>query len=376
MCNCLHFFFSPAFDEKQAQKRKEIESNSIFRPSKVQKLDSSPTDNKKLGIIKKHLLNVGNKKACPFNSNRLKTHSKSSMDKVSLGIKRKLSGNASNETAKEVNVDVDTSLNVREVEADVPIGSRGTDNVTHSVIQDCQTETLDDMVDKHVSHSEDDIFSVSEPLDKDISNLAQEDKIERNISGSEKDRTPAESLESDICHFGNNITETEDLNNHSNVEIPVKHEIDNDFIRLGSIARQSFQDLKHQIAKEIKVYSGDPTGNYKDDFADFSETNFTASKEKFTLVSSGTDETVEGKYFELKHTCDRKDFSMTAESENCEAVCDIKPMNDLKNKVSKAGTEIDTERETGVSHDTKCDRKSLSLVAIYSDSETDSNDSS
>ena len=328
------FFLLSAFDEKQAQKRKEIESRPIFRPSKVRKLDvsssssSKTSDNKKLGIIKKHLQNMENKRTCPFDSSRLKSSPKSTLDKVSLGIKRKSTGSVSHETAKEVN-------------SEEMVTSTETDAITHPVIDHSVTETPEDRIDRNDSDS------------------------------SENDRTSAsESSEGDASYLQSNVARIEDLENDSkclNVQVPVKDEM----VKLEEMVNQSYQDLKHQIAKEIKEYSGDFKSICKDDFAEFPETDLSCVKEKLIGITKDTDETVNENYCESKHTCDSKHFSMATKSENCETVCDMKPKNDMEDVATKAKTEIDKESENIIN----IDRKSLSLIASYSDSDSDNSDS-
>ena len=86
MSQCFHIF--SAYDEKQVQKRKEIESRPIFQSNKVPKLDLPSPDNKKLNIIRKHLRTVSNKSS-PFDSGKGQSSSKAGRNRLNLGIRKK-----------------------------------------------------------------------------------------------------------------------------------------------------------------------------------------------------------------------------------------------------------------------------------------------
>ena len=268
-------------------------------------------------------------------------------------------------------VETDTSVDMREVDTDSSREDTGSDSVTHTVLEDHQTETQDEIADKHLSHSEDDRSSVNEPVEQDMvvtleKVVAQTDRIEGNDSDSKKDITPSETVKSDICHSESIVN---DVKNYSNSKDPGTDEMNNDRNKLENIAHH-IQDLKHEIANDNKCYSGDTKHINGDGFS--SVTNFPLSKEKLDSITSDIVEKIEGKDFVSTHTCDSKDNSVTTKSENCEEVCDVKFKNQLETEVLYTGTETDTGREMKVSADTNNDRKSLSLVANYSDSDNDS----
>ncbi|XP_045159726.2 coiled-coil domain-containing protein 130 homolog [Mercenaria mercenaria] len=79
-----------SYDEKQSQKRKEIESRPLFQTSnKIAKIEDNSPENKKLDIIKKHLRNVKtNNQTNPFDRTKMNTLG-STISKQSLGIRRK-----------------------------------------------------------------------------------------------------------------------------------------------------------------------------------------------------------------------------------------------------------------------------------------------
>lgn len=89
---CISCF--SAFDEKQTQKRKEIESKPLFQsPSEKNDVKTATPTDKKVALIKKFAGKITTNKASVFDSPILLSKVEKQNLKLSLGVRRKTSGN-------------------------------------------------------------------------------------------------------------------------------------------------------------------------------------------------------------------------------------------------------------------------------------------
>lgn len=101
------------YDEKQAQKRKEIESRPLFEPAeKISKTEPTSPESSKLDIIKKHLKLARNSaQTNPFDRTKMNTlgTAGTTISKEALGIRRKSLPKYESSTVKDVNEKAENS---------------------------------------------------------------------------------------------------------------------------------------------------------------------------------------------------------------------------------------------------------------------------
>lgn len=294
-----------SYDEKQAQKRKEIESRPIFQSSKVPKLDLTSPDSKKLNIIRKHLKTVGNKSS-PFDSGTRQSSSKSGIDKLNLGIRKK----TDKPPVSQPNEDSDT------------------DNEQLMDISQDNDKTVTDGTE--VGKSIDITADVHSVNNTESSKSVDSDKIDQIDSDDIK--------EEKTDGLGCDETENSDIGD------------------CDKYARSliSVSELKPTIPENNRLSACKNLENVE------------GSADKKDLIFTEEDAKP---YCDSKPICvdDKSKIDRKAES------CDIKHDSNVKTE-DKTESEASSDKDTLIKNlpEVKVDAKKLSLVAPYSDSESDS----
>lgn len=327
-----------SYDEKQAQKRKEIESRPIFQSNKAQKLDISPSDNKKLNIIKKHLRTAGNKSS-PFDSGRTKILSKSSLDKLSLGIRRKPE-KAVSQTDKEFDVDNDSAVGISQ-------------ELNESITDDIGIEAVSDIV-SDVTVLEGSENRIGKKSSNEIASLVENVEGENDQFSLDKESTIDDKI----------------LVNSAKAD-----QINTNMIKVEKTESQNCdKNNKNGIAEHEKCAGSLITADKSELKANFCETNQLCQAENLFVEPMKTDRTANAKDVkatekESKPGCDNDMCVKATEVESFSTVCDT-------NTTTEGKTELKTCTNKGVLNrnypEIKVDSKKLSLVAPYSDSDSDS----
>lgn len=315
-----------AYDEKQTQKRKEIESQPIFQPSKAQKLDVLPTDKKKLNIIRKHLQTMGNKKTNPFDPRGTKL-SKPVLDKVSLGIRRK-PVNTVDQTDNDLCVGAGTSVDMSGNSDKTVTDSPRTEGVPETKI-DNLTENYDDM--KEINACDKDEHSENK---NDLFSNETESRIKEkgNDNIAEMDLIDVKSEKTDSSIYDRHKPETIDVSKDS-----------------GSIVSTCMCKVD-STQESLKVDQS------------------VLERKHVAYISVKLDTTLQEKCFKTDGKEPKPDCDNKTGAEKNDTVCDKSSGTDVKEVSDKLEMKEDFRTVT----DIKVDNKNLSLVASYSDSDSDS----
>ena len=304
--------FLTAYDEKKVQKRKEIQERPIFQSNKVQKIDMSPANKNKLNIIRKHLSTAGNKSG-PFDSVRSQS-SKAGLGKLDLGIRRK-PVKIVDHTDKEVQMDKGIADDVRTGVVETVTASKVSVG-THSDMQDKETVIESEKESSNESNS---VTHFSEQENTSIDKMMQvhtELKNDKHISANKLNIDQYKELRNEST-FSDNLVQDES-------KMLCKPED-------GQLKET---EIKHRCLESDKLLQTEQ-GHQK--------TEKLKSEKDPLLIERG-----------LKPEYDSD------------------PRNNTFDNLVKTATGTDRERNTSnsINNEMKPDRKSLSLVASYSDSDS------
>lgn len=305
----MHIF--SAYDEKQVQKRKEIESRPIFQSNKVPKLDLPYPDNKKLNIIRKHLRTVGNKSS-PFDSGKGQSSLKTGRNKLNLGIRKK--------TDKPQ----DSQSNEDSV----------TDNASLMDIGQDNDKTLTDSTE------------IEETIDITADEVA--DEVVHSVNSSESNK----SVDSDKIDQIDSETIKAEKTDSLGCDKTENNDIDDCDKYAGSLISES--ERKPDI----------PENKWSSPFKNLE--NVERSVDGNDLICTQED---------FKPYCDPKPICVDDKSKTDKKAegCDIKHDKNVKIE-DKTEPEASSDKDKLIKNlpEVKVDAKKLSLVAPYSDSESDS----
>ena len=325
--------FLSAYDEKQAQKRKEIQERPIFQSNKAQKLDITVADKKKLNIIKNHLRTAGSK-VSPFDSRRTQQPLKTSLDKLSLIIRRK-PVKAADQTNQEMCVDNNSEEGVR-VDDETVTDSRVAGETLDIVSGDKPLNDCDNMQKESYNDADTSVKDLEREKDELLFNKESElpgnDKIDRTDKLN-VDSVKMEEDKSQRCD-NSDIDERKTCLRHENDILIEKSELKPTF-QENDLLLQTEKCLpkrgKAEVGKDVKFCEKESKPDYSNDT-------------KCTIV--------------LK-------------VDNISTVCDIKRDTSSNMIKSEFKADIDQNTYNSTNAEIKPERKSLSLVSSYSDSDSD-----
>ena len=325
--------FLSAYDEKQAQKRKEIQERPIFQSNKAQKLDITAADKKKLNIIKNHLRTAGSK-VSPFDLRRTQQPLKTSLDKLSLIIRRK-PVKAADQTNQEMCVDNNSEEGVR-VDDETVTDSRVAGETLDIVSGDKPLNDCDNMQKESYNDADTSVKDLEREKDELLFNKESElpgnDKIDRTDKLN-VDSVKMEEDKSQRCD-NSDIDERKTCLRHENDILIEKSELKPTF-QENDLLLQTEKCLpkrdKAEVGKDVKFCEKESKPDYSNDI-------------KCTTV--------------LK-------------VDNISTVCDIKSDTSSNMIKSEFKADIDQNTYNSTNAEIKPERKSLSLVSSYSDSDSD-----
>ena len=305
--------FLTAYDEKKVLKRKEIQERPIFQSNKVQKIDMSPANKKKLNIIRKHLSTAGNKSG-PFDSVRSQS-SKAGLGKLDLGIRRK-PVKIVDRTDKEVQMDKGIADDVRTGVVETATASKVSVG-THSDMQDKETVIESEKESSNESNS---VTQFSEQENTSIDKMMQvhtELKNDKHISANKL-----------------NIDQYKELRNESTFSDNLVQDESKMLCKPGEDGQLKEAEIKHRCLESDKLLQTEQ---------DHQKTEKLKSEKDPKLIERG----LMPEY-------------------------DSDPKSNMIDNLVKPVTVTDRDRNTSnsISNESKPDRKSLSLVASYSDSDS------